>query len=82
MKQTEYQHFPSDLRARNTIKCTKLKKCLVAFICSPVSYALTSLKNQEGANKQSVATFIEVSQDGGYVGIGWEGNSQIYCYFG
>lgn len=33
---------------------------------------LRTFNEQEGANKQSVATFIEVSQDGGYVGIGWE----------
>lgn len=28
---------------------------------------------QEGTNKQAVATQVEISQDGGYVGVGWEG---------
>lgn len=28
---------------------------------------------QEGTNKHAVATQVEISQDGGYVGVGWEG---------
>lgn len=32
---------------------------------------------QEGMNKQTVAKLVEISQDGGYVGVGWEGKYSI-----
>lgn len=32
---------------------------------------------QEGTNKQTVATLVEISQDGGYVGVGWEGRCDL-----
>ena len=31
-------------------------------------------------NKQTVAKLVEISQDGGYVGIGWEGTEQYIMY--
>ena len=33
---------------------------------------------QEGLNKQSVATVIQMSPDGGYIGIGWEGTASDF----
>lgn len=32
---------------------------------------------QEGMNKQTVAKLVELSQDCGYVGVGWEGKYGI-----
>ena len=32
-------------------------------------------------NKQTVATLVEISQDGGYVGVGWEGTLMHVVFF-
>ncbi|KAJ7385419.1 oxidoreductase, acting on NAD(P)H [Desmophyllum pertusum] len=31
-----------------------------------------TFNEQEGTNKQAVATIVDISQDGGYVGVGWK----------
>ena len=38
------------------------------------------LKKKEGTNKQAVATIVDVSQDGGYVGVGWKGTVTLIYY--
>ena len=39
---------------------------------------LLYLQYKDGQNKQSAATFVHISQDGGYIGIGWKGNISVF----
>ncbi|KAM7446178.1 oxidoreductase [Porites harrisoni] len=47
--------------------------CAKLFCFSGDKVVLVRVFNeQEGSSKQSQATFVQISEDGGYIGVGWE----------